>query len=358
MTVGRHLLWVFPGFGVGGAQVRFAALANHLGPAIRHTIVSLNGDLACREKLDPGLDVRCPPAGHPAGRMAAAVLHARRVLAASGADRVVTSNWGAIEWAIGARLAGCPHVHSEDGFGPEERGSQIPRRVLTRRLALRGSEVVLPSRTLEAIARAQWRLPARRLHYIANGIDLARFAAAEPLAGPPGEGPVIGTIAALRPEKNLSRLLRAVAAVRATRPVRLVVVGDGPQRPALEAEARALGLDGTVLFAGHSSQPERWLAGFDIFALSSDTEQMPLSVIEAMASGLACVCTDVGDVRGMLAGENAPFVTAPEDRAFAAGLAGLLEADRRTIGRANGGRAITNFGDAAMFAAWRVLLGV
>ena len=59
-------------------------------------------------------------------------------------DVVVTSNWGAIEWAMAARLCGFRHVHTEDGFGPEERQRQIPRRAITRRLALRGSDVVLP----------------------------------------------------------------------------------------------------------------------------------------------------------------------------------------------------------------------
>ncbi len=349
-----HLLWVFPGFGVGGAQVRFAALANHLGSAFRHTVVSLNGDTACREKLSPGLDVHLPRSGHRRGRMLESVLHARRVLRRARPDCVITSNWGAIEWAIGARLAGLRHVHSEDGFGPEERNTQIPRRALTRRLVLRGSTVILPSQTLAAIARDQWRLPQRMLQTIPNGIDLARFADAAAMPMPAGAGPVIGTVAALRPEKNIGRLLRAFAELRATRPAQLVIVGDGPERAGLETLSATLGIAHDTHFAGHSTVSERWLAGFDVFALSSDTEQMPLSLLEAMATGLPAICTDVGDVRAMLAAENAPYVTSASDEAFASGLASLASSPEiPRIGSANRTKARAAYGQDQMFLAWR-----
>jgi glycosyltransferase involved in cell wall biosynthesis len=354
----RRIAWVFPGFGVGGAQVRFAALANRYGASCAHIVLSLNGDLACREKLEPGLDIGYPDAGHRPGRMAASILQARRLLRALRPDLVVTSNWGAIEWAIGARLAGLPHIHTEDGFGPEERARQIPRRVLTRRLALRGSRIVLPSRTLLRLATETWRLPTNQLAYIPNGIDLARFAAATPAILPPGEGPVIGTIAALRPEKNIARLIQAFAALRANRPARLVIVGDGPELGALKALANRLHIAADVIFAGHSTHAETWLAAFEVFALSSDTEQMPLSLLEAMASGLPCACTDVGDVRQMLSGANSTFVTPLDHHALALALGAILEADHAAIGRANRMRAAEAFDQETMFAAYAALLGI
>ena len=353
-----HILSVFPGFGVGGAQVRFATVANRLGGAVRHSIVSLNGDIACREKLDPALDVAFPASGHRAGRMAAAMLHARRFLTRARPDLVVTSNWGAIEWAIGAKLAGLRHVHTEDGFGPEERAVQIPRRVLIRRLVLRRSEVVLPSRRLLSIAVDTWRLPPPRLHYIPNGIDLARFAGPAPMAMPPGAGPVIGTVAALRPEKNIGRLLRAFAALRAGGTARLLIVGDGPERAGLEALAATLGIAADTHFAGHTTQAERWLATMDVFALSSDTEQMPISLLEAMASGLPAVCTDVGDVRLMLAEENAAYVATLNDAAMAEKLGTLLNADRAAIGKANHRKVAAAYDEAAMVGTYTRLFGL
>ena len=353
-----HMLSVFPGFGVGGAQVRFATVANRLGAAIRHSILALNGEIACREKLDPALDVTFVKSGHRAGRMARSALHAWHVLRHVRPDLVVTSNWGAIEWAVGAKMAGLRHVHTEDGFGPEEQMIQIPRRARTRRLVLRRSEVALPSYRLLAIAADGWRLPSRRLHHIPNGVDLRRFAGAAPMALPPGDGPVIGTVAALRPEKNIGRLLQAFASLRAGRPARLLIVGDGPERAGLEARAAALGIGPHTHFAGHTTQAERWLAAMDVFALSSDTEQMPISLLEAMASGLPAVCTDVGDVRLMLAAENLAHVSALNEAAMAGQLDALLDADRAAVGEANRRKVASDYDEAAMVDAYARLFGL
>ena len=167
---------------------------------------------------------------------------------------------------------------------------------------------------------------------------------------------MIGTIAALRPEKNIARLLRGFAAAAASRPLRLVIVGDGGERAGLEALAGALGIAGQVHFAGHSTQAQNWLARFDVFALSSDTEQMPLSLLEAMAAGLPCLCTRVGDVADMVAAEDLPFVTGVSDAAFAAGLSAILDADRPAIGAANLAKARAAYEQTLMFRTYAALL--
>jgi glycosyltransferase involved in cell wall biosynthesis len=353
------LLHVFPTFAVGGAQARFAAIANHLGGDARHIVVSLDGRLDARERLDPALDVTFPTLPAPSGTLGGARLALAALRAWRGeVDRLVTSNWGSMDWALANRVTRLPHLHTEDGFGPEEQDRQLRRRAWARRIILRDSDVMLPSQNLLRIARDNWRLPALHLHYVPNGIDTARFAAAAPidparLAGL-GDGPVIGTIAALRPEKNLSRLLAAFALFRARAPARLVIVGDGAERAALEGQAAALGVGAQVLFAGHSTEPDRWMASFDIFALSSDTEQMPLSVLEAMAAGLPVVATDVGDVRLMVAAENAPLVVPRDEAAMAAALGTALTLG---AGKANQARARVEYDAAAMFARYRDLLG-
>jgi glycosyltransferase involved in cell wall biosynthesis len=263
-------------------------------------------------------------------------------------DVLVTCNWGSIEFALANLLPVTRHLHVVDGFGTEERDRQIPRRVLMRRIALGRSPVVLPSRNLVRLVTEIWKLPADIVRYVPNGIDLDRFATDGPLRGL--AEPVIGTVAALREEKNIARLLRAFATLPRGR---LVIVGEGPMQPALEALAGSLGVAERVEFAGHHLDTAPFYAAFDIFALSSDTEQMPLSVIEAMASGLPVVSTDVGDVRLMLAAENAAFVTERDDLALAAALAVLADdpAARRRIGLANLAKARLEFDQAAMFAA-------
>ena len=176
MSAAPLVLSVFPTFSVGGAQVRFATLANRLGPAFRHAVIAMDSDRTCAERLEPGLDVAWPEVPVRKGDTLANLQAFRRALREIRPDVLVTYNWGTIEWALANLLPLARHIHCEDGFGPEEQARQIPRRVWTRRLALRRATVVLPSRTLERIATETWRLPRAGLRYVPNGIDLARFA--------------------------------------------------------------------------------------------------------------------------------------------------------------------------------------
>ncbi|MCO6414975.1 glycosyltransferase [Siccirubricoccus sp. KC 17139] len=356
------LLHVFPGFGVGGAQVRFAALANRFGPRWRHAILALDGNTACTERLAPEVPytlVPAPPRGaSPLARLAAI----RRLFRELRPALLVTSNWGAIEYAIANLLPPrLPHLHTEDGFGPDEAAGQKPRRMLARRLALRWSEVAMPSTVLLRAAREGWQLPEARLHHIPNGLDLGRFrpgGLTRPLAVP-GEGPVIGTVAALRPEKNIARLLRAVALLRAEGiAARLAILGDGPERPALKALTAQLGLGGCTAFLGHWVDPAPAYGAMDLLALSSDTEQMPFSVMEAMASGLPVAATEVGDLRAMLAPENLPHLAAREDAALAAALRPLLAdaALRARLGAANRAKAERDYDQEVMYQAYAGLI--
>lgn len=352
------LLTVFPSFAVGGAQARFATLANHFGPRWRHAIVSMDGDIACRERLDPALDVEFPTVPVRKSDTIGNVRRFRRALLDLQPKSMLTHNFGSIEWAM-ANLAGrIHHVHVEDGFGPEERDRQVPRRVWLRRLVLRRRTVVLPSRNLLRIATDIWRLNPRHLRYVPNGIDLARF------NGPPaalpwlGEAPVIGTVAAFRAEKNLARLLRAFQLAVLEAPARLVLIGDGPERAALEALAQDLGIAPLVHWAGHVAEPAPLIRALDIFAMSSDTEQMPISLLEAMAAGLPAAATDVGDIRSMLPEQAGPFVTPRDDKALATALRKLISdpALRQTLGAASRAKAEREFDQRFMFAAWAELL--
>ena len=335
--------------------MRTAALINHFGNRYRHSIVAMDGNRACAERIAPGIAVYFPWVDIRKGDTRGNRARFRAFLHTNTPDALLTSNWGSIEWAMANFPGVVRHIHTEDGFGPEERNRQIGCRVWTRRLLLRRCEVVLPSRTLLTIARDTWRLPASRLHYIPNGIDLRRFAAVpdrQMLADWPGQGLVIGTVAALRPEKNLARLIRAFALLRQRLDVRLVIVGDGPERSALAQLAQTLGV--AVHFTGHMTNPRAAIGCFDLFALSSDTEQMPLSVLEAMAGSLAVASTDVGDVRQMLAPANHPFVAGGDDAVLATSLYSLLADDRlrRDVGAANLVRVATDFDETRMFAAY------
>ncbi|GGJ44301.1 glycosyltransferase [Neoroseomonas lacus] len=348
------LLHVFATFATGGPQVRYATLVNRLGGAFRHAVVAMDGRQEARALLDPALGVHFPDVGVVKGDTIGNLRRFRAALRDIRPNLLVTSNWGSIEWAMARIGTGIPHLHIEDGFGPEERTHQIRRRVFARRVLLRRATVVLPSRVLWRIARDTWRLPEQRLRLLPNGVDLGRFGRVGH-AAKARSAVVVGTVAALRPEKNLARLIRAVG--RMGSEVQLVIVGDGTERPALERLAVTEGIAGRVSFAGHKKDPASCYAGFDIFALSSDTEQMPLSVLEAMAAGLPVVATDVGDIAEMLDPQNRRFVVPCDDDALADALSVLaLDAEARArLGAANRRRAETDFAESTMIAAWEGL---
>jgi glycosyltransferase involved in cell wall biosynthesis len=348
------LLHVFSTFRVGGPQMRFAAIANYFGRKYRHSIVAMDNAFDARDRLDPRLDVELMPLDYVKGSIFANIRLFRSVLKRVKPDLLVTYNWGSIEWAMANFPKLVRHLHIEDGFGPEEAGGQIRRRVLTRRFALAGSTVLVPSRVLEKIALEQWKISPKRIRYVPNGIDCDRFSdlATEqyPVAG---TGPVIGTVAALRAEKNLPRLIQAFALLRAKQPCRLVIAGGGPVRESLEAEAAKLGVASDVTFTGAISDTERVYAAMDVFALSSDTEQMPLSVIEAMAAGLPIAATNVGDMAVIVAEENRPYLVPRDDKALAGAIEALLaDPTHAQIGAANQQKAREKYNLDTMMKAY------
>jgi glycosyltransferase involved in cell wall biosynthesis len=231
-------------------------------------------------------------------------------------DLLLTYNWGAAEWALANRLFRlCPQIHFESGFGPEESQSlQLRRRVLARKLFLAHcNRVVVPSLTLYDLAYRIWHVSRDRLLYLPNGVDVRAYDRT------PDENllralsiaddvPVVGTVAGLRPEKNLLRLIRVFSAIPLEFGAQLVIVGNGPEEAVLRAAAARTCHPDRIVFAGQLRDPSLLLQRFDVFALTSDTEQMPNAVLEAMAAGRAIAATDVGDTRRMVSEENAPFI--------------------------------------------------
>lgn len=365
---GRRFLHVFPSFGVGGVELRMASILNHFGGRrADHPIVALDGrcDAGARLSPDAGVCFVDPPEAKAglAGRLAAI----RRFLRAQRPDALLTYNWGAIEWALAHRLSPfCTHVHLESGFGRDEAERSLRRRDLFRRLALgKIAHLIVPSRRLVEIARKRWRIPEARIVHIPNGVDCERFARPPSPGAIPGFSKragemIIGTIAPLRPEKNLGSLIRAFAAAGLDN-ARLVIVGGGPERTRLEELADAVGQGDRLIWTGQMSRPEDIIGLFDIYALSSVTEQMPNTVLQAMAAGLPVAGVDVGDVASMVAPENrAWIVPGDDDAALAAALTRLAgdEDLRRRLGQANRARARERFSEARMFARYGEVLGL
>lgn len=357
-----RLLHIHSSFDPGGKELRTVQLINRFGKGVMHSIVSAmpgaTGAMAHIARGIPALAINLPHlAGTPGPLKLRALAQAMKPY-----DLILTYNWGAINAvlahsAFGPSLGLAPLIHHEDGFNADEAQGLKPGRNAFRILALsRAQALVVPSSVLRNIALEAWRQPAGKVHLIPNGVATARFEKKPRPDNLPRlvkqKGELwLGTFAGLRPIKNLPRLVRAFATL--PDPWHLVIAGDGPEREAILAQADSCGIAHRVHLPGFIADPARLVGLFDLYALSSDSEQFPISVLEAMAAGLAVASPRVGDVAEMVGLGNQPFLTAPGDEADLARALGELATDpilRRRIGAENRDRARAEYDEDKMVA--------
>lgn len=150
----------------------------------------------------------------------------------------------------------------------------------------------------------QEKFPLEKVFVIPNGVDTIRFQRNDTARSEwrtklriSDEAPVVGIVAALRPEKNHRLFLDVAAQVKKSHPeVRFLIAGDGPIRGELEEYSRQLDLEQEVNFLGSVDDIPGLLSTLDLFALTSDNEASPVSILEAMACRLPVVATDVGSI--------------------------------------------------------------
>jgi glycosyltransferase involved in cell wall biosynthesis len=255
-------------------------------------------------------------------------------------DVIHSHKYGSNVWgALIARRAKVPvFVAHEHSWAFE--GKPIRRLVDRRLVGAEADAYVVVSSEDERRAIEYVGMPAAKVRMIQNGI--VPMPSAAPLDLGPG-GPTIGTVASLRPVKNLDLLIRATAMLRAEFPDLRVLIAGGVTHAAseegdrLEALVAELGAELNVEFLGVRSDVDRILASLDVAVLTSKREGSPLSVMEYMAAGLPVVATRVGGVPDIVAdGKTGILVPGDDVGAFAEALARLLRSPelRREMGEA------------------------
>ncbi len=371
MAAPLRILHLHSSFSLGGKEARAVRLMNAFGDRARHVVVSGVPDaLGARARIDRGIAYEIaqdppPLTGRPSVTRYEAIARFMR-----GFDLVLTYNWGAIDGVMARRVFGAfkgggaapPLIHHEDGFNADEAKGLKAERNMYRRVALpAAAALVVPSRTLEEIALGTWKQPRARVRRIANGIATARYAAPPDPCGIPGlvkrRGEVvIGAVAGLRAVKNLPMLVRACGGLRGA--FRLAIVGEGPEEEAIRRAAAMMGIADRLAMPGFLPRSDRYTGLFDIAALSSSSEQVPLAVMEAMAAGLPVVSTPVGDVPAMVAEANLPYVAdATAEVQLRDRLQILIDRPdvRAAVGAANRAKAQAEFDEGEMIRRYAEL---
>jgi glycosyltransferase involved in cell wall biosynthesis len=210
-------------------------------------------------------------------------------------------------------------------FGEAEELMRTRGRAVLRGLAIRNTAYVAISEEIER----QWLalgVPREKMHRLMSGVDTSRFhpgPSGVAKSMPPGERIVF--TGRLHPQKNLDVLLEAWPALLRSRPkARLVLVGDGPERSRLERRARELEIAAAVDFAGAVAEPADYLRAGTAFVLPSRCEGMSNSLLEAMATGLPCLASEVGGNTDLLAGGVGVLLPTDDPAAWARELDRLL----------------------------------
>lgn len=368
----RRVLFLVNDLRFGGAEKHVVTLVNRLDPArFECHLLRLGPGEDLMEQVEPG-------------RLAGTLAFERRSRISVGAVRGVRSyirrhqidvvvcvnEYPALYGYLAGRLSGRrPQLielfHTTTML---DRGAALKMRLVYRWVFARLDAVVF----VAPEQKAQWTrargMRTRKAPVIHNGIDpqyyspagLARAAAEvrDALAWPE-DAIVVGTCAALRPEKRHVDVVSAVSLLADEGlPVRLLLVGDGPERAALMARAEALGVSELVHVTGFQADVRPFVAACDVMVLASEAETFPLANLESMAMGKPVICTDVGGARGQVREGVTGYLVAPGDvEQLAAGIRGLTDPEqRRAMGAAGRRRVQERFTEQRMVSQYEALL--
>jgi glycosyltransferase involved in cell wall biosynthesis len=330
-----RILWLTKGLGRGGAERLLVSAASRLDRSsfdleVAYVLPWKNAFVPDLERL--GVPVHClgdPRALDPRwlARLHALVRRRRFDLVHTHMPLV----------AVGARTLPSRRVrivHTEHNIWQRYR---LVTRWANRLTYSRNSAVIAVS---DAVAASIGRAPFVRapdVCVIRHGPDLPAYGvtpdsrrrarAALPIAQ---DALVVGAVGNFTAKKDHRTMLEATAQVAAFNPtLQLVLVGSGPLESTLRDATASLGLTDRVLFAGSRDDIEDLLPAFDVFALSSRHEGLPIALVEAMAAGIPCVATSVGGVPELITDGNEGLLVPPGDAAsFADGLRTLLGDER------------------------------
>jgi glycosyltransferase involved in cell wall biosynthesis len=353
---------------IGGLETTVLRLAKAQAAAgLDVTVATLFRPGALVEAITQAGVVHAPIGKRP-GFDGGALLRIRRLVRSRRTRILHTHNPVAHYYGVLATLGQPVHrVNTRHDMGVHARTRRLDR--IYRGVMPATSAVVAVCEAARAAFVERALVPARLLSVIHNGIepcalptDAERGSARRALGLQDADRRlVVGTVGRLNTVKRIDVLVEAWRHVADARDAHLVVVGDGPERAALESLVRSRGLERCVSFVGARMDVRNLLPAFDLFALSSDTEGMSVALVEASWAGLATVATDVGGNPEIVLPEQTGILVQPgAPRALAHAIGALLAdpARRNSMGRAARSRAERCWTVDAMSRAYMQVYGL
>lgn len=350
---------------IGGLENGLVNLVNHMDRTrFRHAIVCMTDYSDFRDRIeDPGVEVF---ALHKERLSRWGILTALRRLFRERRPSIVHGrNWDGLDAAIPAVLAGVPvRIQGEHGRDMHDLDGSSKRQQWLRRINRPfTTHYTTVSRDLADYLIGQVGIPAARVTQIYNGVDTLKFRPRNEsdsdvirACGVEAGDFVVGTVGRLAAVKDQAALIRAAAQVRrnagpAAERLKVLLVGDGPLRSDLDELVRDESMEASVIFAGAQNDVPRWMRAMDVFVLPSRAEGISNTILEAMASGLPVLASNVGGNGDLVAEAQTGFLfPAGDAEALAAGIVRYLcdPALRTLHGRASRARVEAAFSIRAM----------
>lgn len=342
------IMHILGNFGPGGAEMGVVRLINAMqGQKTHHSVCSIGSNVALKGLLPEG--TYCHSLNiHGANYSAAMSLS--RLLRKTKTDIAHVNNlapW--FDVALASKLAGCKCI--ETFHGVEEKLTKLPvwRRGLLRISCALSSRVTAVSESSKDLLVKLSGIKRHKIKVLPNGVDTDLFS---PAASPdekrkmrirdnlPEDGFLIGCVSALRPVKDHGGLIKAFALFMSSnhstakqKNANLVLVGDGPLASELQLYSRQLGIGDKVIFMGRRNDVQLILRTIDVFVLNSKTEGMSYAVLEAMASGLPVIATDVGGNVELINHDSEGYLVSQGDVESLAGYMAKLASDQSLLSR-------------------------
>lgn len=358
-------------FDVGGLENGVVNLINHLpAESYRHAIIALTEVTDFRQRIKRD-DVQFFSLRKSPGHLFALYPKLFRLFRELRPAIVHTRNLAALEVTAPAWAAGVPvRIQSEHGRDADDLdGSNLKHKWVRRFYNLFVSHYVALSRDLESWLVEQIGIPARKVTQVYNGVDAGRFHPAvppAPISGCPFNRPehwLVGTVGRMQTVKNQTLLARAfIRALELDPPLkarlRLVMVGDGPLHAAAQSLLAAAGVADLAWLPGERHDVPEILRGLDCFVLPSLGEGISNTILEAMASGLPVIATQVGgNPELVIEGQTGALVQTGDPETMARALIDYASNpdQARATGRAGRAAVERRFSMEAMVGAYRRL---